>query len=158
MNWAGFAKAAPTLAEFGRGRLVARDLALLGTLRPDGTPRISPIQPFFLGQELVIGVMRSAKARDLLADPRCTLHSAVSQLNGSDGEFKIHGRAIAVSDAQIVGAEEGWWAGRKTDTYWLYALDIGEAVGVSWDLERGRVRFVRWTPGAGPTESERPYP
>jgi hypothetical protein len=46
-------------------------VALLGTLRPDGSPRVSPVEPYFAGGELVLGVMAwSGKARDLRRDPR----------------------------------------------------------------------------------------
>ena len=41
MNWAEFAEAAPELAEFGRERLEKHDLLLLGTIRNDGSARIS---------------------------------------------------------------------------------------------------------------------
>jgi Pyridoxamine 5'-phosphate oxidase len=157
MNWAAFSQAAPELAEFGRSRFTARNLAHLGTLRPDGTPRISPLRPFFLGDELVIGLMRSPKAGDLRRDPRCTLHTAVAELDGSEGEFKLYGRAVTVTDPAIVGAEDGWWSGRDPVEYSLYALDIDEAVGISWDAGAGQMRTTRWTP-AGVVERERPYP
>jgi pyridoxamine 5'-phosphate oxidase-like protein len=91
MNWAEFEEAAPDLAHNGRERFERTRVALIGTLRPDGSPRISPIEPYLLSDRLVIGVMRSAKGHDLLRDGRCTLHSAVSDVNGSDGEFKLRG-------------------------------------------------------------------
>jgi len=36
---------APELARLGRARLDATRLAMLGTLRRDGSPRISPVEP-----------------------------------------------------------------------------------------------------------------
>ena len=53
---------------------------------------------FFNGQ-LYLGMMwRSQKALDLQRDPRCSVHNAVSDRHGSEGEFKVYGRAIAVTD------------------------------------------------------------
>jgi hypothetical protein len=44
MNWTGFSQATRELAELFRERLEATDLALIGTIRQDGTPRISPLE------------------------------------------------------------------------------------------------------------------
>ena len=42
---------------------------------------------------------RSVKARDLLRDPRCVVHSTVSDKNGTEGEFKVYGQAGEVNDS-----------------------------------------------------------
>ena len=44
MNWARFTEATPELAELGRERFARHDLCLVGTLRRDGSPRISPCE------------------------------------------------------------------------------------------------------------------
>ena len=50
---------------------------------------------FFLPGEVLLGMMyRSKKALDLLRDPRCVLHSTVSNPNGSEPELKLYGRAL----------------------------------------------------------------
>ena len=41
---------------------------------------------------------RSVKALDLLRDPRCVVHSTVSNKDGTEGEFKVYGRAREVND------------------------------------------------------------
>ena len=72
---------------------------MVGTLRRDGWPRISPVEPFFAGGQLYLGMMwRSVKALDLLRDPRCVVHSTVSNRDGTEGEFKVYGRAREVDD------------------------------------------------------------
>ena len=43
---------------------------------------------------------RSVKALDLLRDPRCVVHSTVSDRLGSEGEFKVYGRAVEVTDLE----------------------------------------------------------
>jgi predicted pyridoxine 5'-phosphate oxidase superfamily flavin-nucleotide-binding protein len=67
-------------------RLNAARLALLGTLRHDGSPRISPVEPVIVGGQLLIGAMAwSAKAGDLRRDPRYVLRSAVTGPDSSAG-------------------------------------------------------------------------
>ena len=98
-TWAEFAEAAPELASLGEAQFARTGLALVGTLRRDGWPRISPVEPFIANGQLYLGMMwRSAKALDLLRDPRCTVHSTVSDRNGTEGEFKVYGRAVEVTD------------------------------------------------------------
>ena len=48
---------------------------------------------------MYLGMMwRSVKALDLLRDPRCVVHSTVSDREGTEGEFKVYGRAYDVTD------------------------------------------------------------
>lgn len=99
MSWSRLEAEAPGLARLGRERL-AGGLALLGTVRADGSPRVSPIGVFFLGGELVIGVMtRSGKARDLRGDPRVALQSLVTAPDEGEPELKLYG-LVAPSDAR----------------------------------------------------------
>ena len=45
-------------------------VALLGTLRRDGSPRINPIEPYIAAGQLIIGAMAwSAKANTLVIGP-----------------------------------------------------------------------------------------
>ena len=98
-TWQQFAEAAPALASLGEAQFARTGLALVGTLRRDGWPRISPVEPFIANGQLYLGIMwRSVKALDLLRDPRCVVHSTVSDRHGTEGEFKIYGRAIDVAN------------------------------------------------------------
>src|SRR6059058_4653604 len=99
MRWDEFSSACPELAQLGEERLRKRELCLLGTLRVNGYPRISPCEPDFVAGELMLGMMwRSPKALDLLRDLRCVVHSVVTNRIGTDGDFKLYGRAVAVTD------------------------------------------------------------
>ena len=99
MTWQEFAVQAPELAACGAARFERTGLVMVATLRRDGWPRVSPVEPVFAGQQLYLGMMwRSVKALDLLRDSRCTIHNAVSDRTGVEGEFKVYGRAIEVSD------------------------------------------------------------
>ena len=46
---------------------------------------------------------RSVKALDLIRDPRCVVHSTVSDRNGGEGEFKVYGRATDITDLEARG-------------------------------------------------------
>ena len=99
MTWQEFAVQAPELAAWGAARFEWTGLVMVATLRRDGWPRVSPVEPVFAGQQLYLGMMwRSVKALDLIRDSRCTIHNAVSDRTGVEGEFKVYGRAIEVSD------------------------------------------------------------
>src|SRR5881227_2304231 len=107
MRWEEFAAAAPELAALGEERLRLRELCLVGTLRRNGWPRISPVEPDFVDGELMLGMMwRSPKALDLLRDPRCVVHSVVSRREGDEGDFKLYGRAAAVEQGERRRSEE----------------------------------------------------
>jgi hypothetical protein len=158
VDWSALTAAAPEIAEPARSRLEATGVALLGTVRWAGGPRISPVGPSFVGRDLLFGVMRSAKSLDLDRDPRCVLHSPVSTGDGSDDEFKLYGRANEAADPGLLEAVGSWWADQPPSSYAVYRLDILEAVHVSWDLTGGRMRISRWTPARGLRSTERAYP
>ena len=100
-TWGEFAVSEPELSATGEAQFARSGLALAGTLRRDGWPRISPVEPFIVDGQLYLGMMwRSVKALDLLRDPRCVVHSTVSDRDGTEGEFKVYGRAREVSDLE----------------------------------------------------------
>ena len=101
MDWAKFKQAAPELATLGEGLFERSGVVLVGTIRKDGSPRISPVEPLIAYGQLYLGMMwQSLKAFDLLRDPRCTVHSAVSDREGAEGEFKLHGRTVDIQDPE----------------------------------------------------------
>jgi hypothetical protein len=101
MNWGRFKQAAPKLARKAEELFDRSGLVLLGTVRKDGGPRISPVEFVIHAGEIYLGMMpKSLKARDLLRDPRCAVHSTVSDRMAKHGEFKLHGRAVNVRDKQ----------------------------------------------------------
>ena len=65
---------------------------MLGTLRSDGWPRISPMEPaFFEGHLWLAGMPDTAKFADLLRDPRFALHTATADPQVTDGDAKVWG-------------------------------------------------------------------
>ena len=89
---------------------------------------------------LLLGAMPSLKRGDLERDPRCALHSSISDVNGSEGEFKIHGRAILAGD-EIRDAEyEAWWKSFPRESAAVFDVDIRSAVFVGWDTSNSELR------------------
>jgi hypothetical protein len=160
MRWSELEREAPELAALGRERLEAAGLVMLGTIRADGSPRISPVEPFLLEGHLLFGVMsRSAKARDLTRDPRCAVHSIVTAPNQGEGELKLFGRVEEVRDAALRNAsDEPWWVTFGDDRALVLSLDVDRAVYVSWDLEGGEMTVRRWSPERGATAATTSYP
>ncbi len=154
MHWAEFDQAAPALAALGRARFERDQLALIGTLRADGSPRISPVAPYLALGHLLLGMeWPTSKARDLLRDPRCTLHSVVSDPDGPDGEFKLYGRALLVEDEAIVNEpSDAWWHGRRPGTYRVFSMDLQSAAFIGWNIEFDQMRLIRWSPADGLTD------
>ena len=133
MTWREFAQQDPELAALGQERLDRNGLLMLATLRKNGWPRISPVEPLFFNGQLYLGMMwRSQKALDLLRDSRCTVHNAVSDRHASEGEFKVYGRALAITDsdereryAEAVFRKIGFRP--EEPEYHCFAIDIQSA-------------------------------
>jgi Pyridoxamine 5'-phosphate oxidase len=103
--WNEVAAAAPELAALVRARFEATGLGLLATLRRDGSPRISGIEPLFTDDEVWLGMMpESRKAIDLLRDPRFALHSATVDKQVTEGDARLSGRAVLVEDEATMDA------------------------------------------------------
>ncbi len=102
-SWSDVSRAAPSLAAAVAERFEAHGLALMATLRRDGSPRISGIELLFAMDELWLGMMlRSRKADDLTRDPRFALHNATTDKQVTNGDARISGRAVAVEDEPTV--------------------------------------------------------
>jgi hypothetical protein len=79
VEWSELVAAQPRLAELARQRLLDPGVVLVVTIRGDGSPRLSPVEPFVLDGSLWLSMLwRSRKATDLLRDPRILVHSIVT--------------------------------------------------------------------------------
>ncbi|MEP7022370.1 MAG: pyridoxamine 5'-phosphate oxidase family protein [Actinomycetota bacterium] len=59
--------------------MLAPGVVLVATIRRDGTPRLSPVEPFVMEDDLWLSMLwHSTKAADLLRDPRILVHSIVT--------------------------------------------------------------------------------
>lgn len=99
-TWKEFTERAPRIsAIFARRHAAAGRLCLLATLRADGYPRISPLEPTIITGELWLAGMPGArKFADLVRNPRLCLHTATVDTRVSDGDAKLWGIAHEVTD------------------------------------------------------------
>jgi len=156
VRWDEFAQAAPELASLGEQRLRARELCLVGTLRRNGWPRITPVEPDFVDGELMLGMMwRSPKALDLLRDPRLVVHSVVSRRDGDEGDFKLYGHARQIDGPDTRGRYRATIKARidwepEEPNYHLFAIEVDSAgfvvfgenrFGMAWDAAKGLRRW-----------------
>ena len=152
MNWERFMADVPELAGPSEARFRNDGLCLVGTLRKDGSPRISPCELDFAAGELFLGMMwRSRKALDLLRDPRIVVHSVTSDREATEGDVKLYGRAIDISSPQVRQAYRGairariGWAPDEPE-YHLFALDIGSAGYIVFGADG---HALTWDPSTG---------
>lgn len=153
MRWGDFELDAPALAAVGQERLLAPGVVLVGTIRRDGSPRISPVEPFVLDGELWLSMLwGSHKAADVSRDPRVLVHSIVTSRDGGDGEFKVRGRCRAEEDKDVlerysdaVSAALGWRP--DEGKVHLFSVDIQAVSYVRYDGATGDQFTVLWPQG-----------
>src|SRR5256714_7606525 len=139
-TWKEFTEAAPRIAGiFARRHAATGNLCLLATLRSDGYPRISPIEPrVFEDRLLLVGMPGTTKFRDLGRDPRFCLHTATVDTEVKEGDAKLWG---VVEDVRDQALHERWAAalfeetgfdlrGQEFDTFYAADLTSASAVGV----------------------------
>jgi Pyridoxamine 5'-phosphate oxidase len=155
MKWDEFAHAAPELAALAREAFDEQHISILGTLRANGWPRVSPCEIYFVDGELLLGMMpNSAKALDLRRDPRITVVNGQSEREPRLGDIKIYGLAREITDQQLrdhlADAQEAAIDWRPTDPFHVFAVDILTCSYISfgdkrkvlrWSLERGTERL-----------------
>ncbi len=122
-SWKDFAQQAPELAAFGTARFQS-GVAYLGTVRADGGPRVHPVTPIIGEQLFLFMEPTSPKGKDLLRDARYTLHCAVADANGGEGEFYVRGRATLTDDPLLRKAAVQAAAYQPQDRYILFVLTV----------------------------------
>lgn len=154
MKWDKFAAACPEIAGEAAERFRRDELVMVGTLRRDGSPRISPCEVDLAAGYLFLGMMwRSPKAVDLLRDPRVVVHSVTTNREGTDGDVKIYGRAVDERDS---GTRTAFREAIKTRIDWapdepefhLFSIDVESAAFVRFD-EDEQESVSTWTPDRG---------
>ncbi|HEY2330282.1 MAG TPA: pyridoxamine 5'-phosphate oxidase family protein [Acidimicrobiales bacterium] len=135
------------LAERVRARFEATGLGFLATLRADGSPRITGIEPTFGLGELWLGSMEDArKGADLRRDGRLALHAATVDKQVAAGDAKVAGRAVLVDDpavhaafGQLLGAGGGEHP--EPGTFDLFKVDVDE---IGFLLPAGDHLVIEW--------------
>ena len=141
-SWAEFAAEAPELAAFGLERF-KQGVAFLGTVRPDGWPRVHPVTPI-VGEGRLFLFMEptSPKGQDLRRDGRYAMHTLVTDQVGSGGEFVVRGRATPVDDPAVRAGAAGAASYSPAERYVLFELGVEGALATVY--EGGRPVRRRW--------------
>ena len=121
---------------------------LVATVRRDGAPRLSPVEPLLLDGDLWLSMMwQSRKAADLRLDDRVLVHSIVTSPDGDEGEVKVRGRAVPVEDSErrlcYCDAVEslGW---RPVEPYFhLFVVDLADVTSIRY-AKSGDQHVARW--------------
>ena len=150
---------APDIAGPILDRFLASGLGMLGTLRRDGSPRVSPIEITVRDKRLYMGMMPgSQKARDVGRDDRISLVTAIADRHDVGGEGKLFGRAALVTDrddADAVLTAHATEAGFDPEA--VRGSPLFEVVlsGAAWQYVEGDAFTTRsWTAG-GPVRLRR---
>jgi hypothetical protein len=153
MRWADFEREQPRFAALGREKLAGPGVVLVGTVRKDGSARISPVEPFFWEHDLWLSMgLGSLKAKDLERDPRVLVHSIVTSRDGTDGEFKLRGRAMSEEDpalnariAEAIAEQLGW--SPEVGKFHLFRIEVEDVTFVHWDDNSNDQYLSRWPEG-----------
>lgn len=153
MNWSELERRQPKLADLGRQHLLDPGVVLVATIRRDGTPRLSPVEPFIMDGDLWLSMLwQSTKAADLTRDPRILVHSVVTNRNGEEGELKVRGHARSEKDsglqrryANAVAQALGWKP--EPGHFHLFAVDIDHLSYLRYDNSTGDQYVTQWPPG-----------
>lgn len=138
-TWAGFERAEPELARFGRERLDGQ-VCFHATLRADGSPRVHPVEPWTgAGLLLVRFRARSPKVDEVMRDGRYALHSPMDNPDGIGGEFLVRGWMERVSDEHPAAQR---FAVDAPYPLAFYAMSVEEAVGTTYEEDEPVYR--RW--------------
>ena len=152
MRWDEFERSCPEIANVARERLERDQLVIVGTIRRDGSPRVSPCECDFAAGRLFVSMMwRSRKALDLLLDPRIVVHRVTSNKEGTDGDVKLYGRVVDERDPEVrtafrdaIKARIDW--APYEPSYHCFSVEIEEAgfirfgdqkMVLAWDSDRG---------------------
>lgn len=165
-TWTEFTAEAPEIAALAERRLVDTGLMLMATLRRDGFPRISPVEPVIAGDRLTLhdgslwlGMMPdSTKSRDLQRDGRVALHTATADKTVAAGDVKMWGTAIAVTDHDTLARmSDDIYAsvGHRFEVGTFDAFDIDLLGASSVAVSEDTMYVTTWLPGRGVKVDER---
>ncbi|MEU7694017.1 pyridoxamine 5'-phosphate oxidase family protein [Microbispora hainanensis] len=158
-SWREVAESAPEFATRVRESFEAHKHKTIATLRKDGSPRVSGIEAYVIGDELWFGSMPGAlKARDLRRDPRFALHGppvlldaaeSTDSAGSSGGDTKLSGYAVEVTDRDRIApmlAARGFGPDAFSESHFFIA-DIREVVLTT--IEGSAMVMDLWRPGQG---------
>lgn len=142
-SWKEFEQQDPDLAAFGKARFQS-GVAYIGTLRPDGGPRVHPCTPIIGEQLFLFMEPTSPKGKDLLRDSRYTLHCAVEDSSGGNGEFYVRGHGTLTNDPHLREQAVKASSYKPVDRYILFVFTV-EFAFINQYID-GNPNVKRWQP------------
>ena len=157
-SWSEVERAAPELAAAVRARFDAHRHKILGTLRADGSPRLSGIETTFKDGELWLGMMPgSRKVQDLQRDLRLALHSPPVDPDLNEGDARISGRAVEVTEPgamdRLVEGDDRHTEGAPDGH--VFRVDVSELMLITIGDPADHLVIESWHPGRGLQRTER---
>jgi hypothetical protein len=150
----------PDLADRVRAILSSTTNAVLGTIRRDGSPRLSGADPYFHDGQLRIWSMPGArKGQDLRRDPRVALHSIPwdsrklrdGAAEVGEADAKVSGTAVLASDAGELSAFRQWLKAERgfepPEDWDLFTIDIDALTIIA--VDNGQLVVDRWSTTEG---------
>jgi hypothetical protein len=158
-SFADVERVEPDLADRVRAILSSTTNAVLGTIRRDGSPRLSGADPYFHDGQLRIWSMpRARKGQDLRRDPRVALHSipwdsrqlrdGAADVGAADA--KVSGTAV-LADVGDLTAFRTWLKAERgfepQEDWDLFTIDIDTLTVIS--VDGGQLVVDRWSRTGG---------
>lgn len=157
MEWSGIEALAPRLMASARRAVERFGFVFAGTIRRDGSPRISPVEAHVVDGRLMVALIpRTAKVRDLSRDPRITVQSALIRPDSPEPEFKARGLVVEVDERQrrataaAVASSSGWQPGAQ---WRVCAIAMWSVAVLTWT--DGDMVVERWNLRDGPLPPQR---
>ena len=152
MHWSEISARQPALGAVADRLLIEPGVLLAGTVRRDGTARISGVEPLVLDGDLWLSMMSgSAKSRDLGRDPRVVLNSVIASPS-PPAEIKVRGTVRAVPEpdrqkryAAAVREQIGWEP--VVGQFKLFIIDVADVTYIGSEPGTGAQHVVRWPSG-----------
>jgi hypothetical protein len=152
MHWSEISARQPALGAVAGRLLIEPGVLLAGTIRRDGTARISGVEPLVLHGDLWLSMMSdSAKRRDLAGDSRIVLNSVIASPNPA-AEIKVHGTAQTVLErarqeryAAAVREQIGWQP--LVGQFALFVVEVADVTYIGSEPGTGAQHVARWPPG-----------
>lgn len=152
LRWSEISARQPALGAVADRLLIEPGVLLAGTIRRDGTPRISGVEPLVLDGELWLSMMNgSAKSRDLGRDPRIVLNSVITSAS-PPAEIKVRGVARLVTEqdrqeryAAAVRDQLGWQP--VVGQFMLFVIAVTDVTYIGSEPGTGAQHVARWPSG-----------
>jgi hypothetical protein len=152
VHWSEISARQPALGAVVNRLLIEPGVLLIGTIRRDGTARISGVEPLVLDGDLWLSMMSdSPKSLDLARDPRIVLNSMRASPDPG-AEIKVRGTARPVGElarqeryAAAVQEQVGWQP--LVGQFALFVVEVADVTHAGFEPGTGNQHVARWPPG-----------